>query len=258
MRALFIQPHNDDAVIALGGVMQKLCRHGHELTYLYLTDGRHGSDTVPPEKLAEIRLKEAGEERALLGIKEYFDLGIEDGTLARLGSVRRRWLEEQFEGVLAKVGPDVILIPSRADMHPDHRAAHDLASGIAPGGAAGPLVVKYAVWLFPDFFEKPADPADQVIMAGVDAEMPGKISAIRAHRSQISRGSFDSMAQFLGAYLAHSFRAPATIGCRYVEILGLYQPHLHRRTVNDLIRALEPCADITTVLHGRLSQNIRA
>jgi hypothetical protein len=95
-------------------------------------------------------------------------------------------------------------------------------------------------------------------MVGVDHEMPGKMAAIRAHQSQVSRGSFDSMVQVLNAYLAYAFRAPAVIGSRYVEVIGLYQPHLHRRVASELLRAMEPYADVTTMLHGRPSEDIRA
>jgi hypothetical protein len=119
-------------------------------------------------------------------------------------------------------------------------------------------VAKYFVWLLPDFYQKLSDVADQVLMVGVDHEMPGKMEAIRAHQSQVSRGSFDSMVQVLNAYLAYAFRAPATIGSRYVEVIGLYQPHVHRRVASELLRAMEPHADITTMLHGRPSQDIRA
>jgi LmbE family N-acetylglucosaminyl deacetylase len=143
-------------------------------------------------------------------------------------------------------------------MHPDHRATHDLVLAVVDKVQPRPLVAKYFVWLFPDFCRKLPDVADQVLMVSVDREMPGKMAAIRAHQSQVSRGAFDSMVQVLNAYLAYAFRAPAIIGSRYVEVVGLYQPHLHRRVTSELLRVLEPCADITTMLHGRTSEDIRA
>jgi LmbE family N-acetylglucosaminyl deacetylase len=258
MRAVCFQPHNDDCAIAVGGVLQKMARHGVEITYVYLTDGRHGGDATPPGRLIDVRRKEAEEERRLLGIGRFFELGVEDGTAEKLSSVQRKWVNEQLESILADAEADLILCPSRADMHPDHRATHDLILAAAEKLQPHPLMVKYFVWLFPDFYRKLPDPADQVLMVGVDPEMPGKMAAIRAHQSQVSRGSFDSMVQVLNAYLSYAFRAPAIIGSRYVEVIGLYQPHLHRRVAGDLLRAVEPCADITTVLHGRTSQDIRA
>jgi len=258
MRAVCFQAHNDDCAIAVGGVLQKMVRHGWEITYVYLTDGRHGSDAVSPEKLVEIRRREAEEERRLLGIERVFELGVEDGTAERLSSVQRKWVNEQVESVLADTKADAVLLPSRADMHPDHRATHDLVVAVVEKMQPRPLIVKYFVWLFPDFYRKASDVADQVLMVGVDREMPGKMAVVRAHQSQVSRGGFDSMVQVLNAYLAYAFRAPAVIGSRYVEVVGLYQPHLHRRVAGELLRAVEPCADITTTLHGRASQDIRA
>jgi LmbE family N-acetylglucosaminyl deacetylase len=143
-------------------------------------------------------------------------------------------------------------------MHPDHRATHDLVLAVVEKVQPRPLIVKYFVWLFPDFYGKLPDVADQVLMVSVDREMPGKMAAIRAHQSQVSRGAFDSMVQVLNAYLAYAFRAPAIIGSRYVEVIGLFQPHLHRRVASELLRAMEPYADITTMLHGRTSEDIRA
>ncbi len=57
MKAVCFQPHNDDCAIAVGGALQKMVRQGWEVTYVYVTDGRHGSDAVPPEKLVEVRKK---------------------------------------------------------------------------------------------------------------------------------------------------------------------------------------------------------
>jgi len=258
MKAVCFQPHNDDCAIAIGGSIQKMVRQGWDLTYVYVTDGRHGSDAVPPEKLVEIRRREAEEERRLLGIGRFFELGVEDGTAEKLSSVQRKWVNEQLESILADSKADLVLLPSRADMHPDHRATHDVVLAAVEKVQPRPLIVKYFVWLFPDFYRKASDVADQVLMVGVDREMPGKMAAVRAHQSQVSHGSFDSMTQVLNAYLAYAFRAPAIIGSRYVEVIGLYQPHLHRRVAGELLRAVEPCADITTMLHGRTSQDIRA
>jgi LmbE family N-acetylglucosaminyl deacetylase len=258
MKVVCFQPHNDDCAIAVGGVLQKMLRQGWELTYVYVTDGRYGSDAIAPERLIEVRRKEAERERSLLGVERLFELGVEDGTVGRLDSIRRKWVNEQVESILADSKAELILVPTIADMHPDHRATHDIVLGAAEKVQPRPMVAKYFVWLFPDFYQKPTDVADQVLMVGVDREMPGKMAAVRAHQSQVSRGAFDSMVQMLNAYLAYAFGAPAVIGSRYVEVVGLYQPHLHRRTISDLLRALEPCGDITTMLHGRTSEDIRA
>jgi LmbE family N-acetylglucosaminyl deacetylase len=235
-----------------------MLKRGWDLTYVYVTDGRHGSDTVPPEELVEIRREEARRERTLLGIQDFIELGVEDGSVARLRGAERRALKQRLGSIVAGAKADLIVMPGRSDMHPDHRATHDLVTEALQDRQLRPLVVKYFVWLFPDFYRKRADAAERVLMVGVDGEMTRKMSAIRLHRSQVSRGSFDAMARTLNAYLAHAFRAQAAMGARYVEIIGLNGAEGHARVSRALLRALEPWANVTSVFHGRPSQGIGA
>ncbi len=238
--------------------MQKLLKHGGEVTYVYVTDGRHGSDVIPPQELVEVRRAEARGERSLLGIHHYFELGVEDGSVGRLRGVRLESLKQEVVSILADSRADLIFVPTRSDMHPDHRATHDLVLEVVEDIKPASLVIKYFVWLFPDFYKKLPDVADRVLMVGIDHEMTTKMAAIRVHQSQVTRGAFDSMVQMLNAYLAYAFRAPAAVGSRYVEIVGLFGSSQYPRVTSELLKVLEPCADISNILHGRLSQDIRA
>ena len=258
MKVLCFQPHNDDCAIAIGGTMQKMLRQGWELTYVYVTDGRHGSDVIPSEELIGIRRGEAAEERRLLGIHHFVELGVEDGSLGKLRGLQLESVKQQIASTLVASKADLIFLPTRSDMHPDHRASHDLVIRVMEDMKLAALLVKYFVWLFPDFYEKLPDISERVLMVGIDREVTRKMAAIRLHQSQVSKGSFDSMVQTLNAYLAYAFRAPATIGARYVEIIGLVGSGRRARKTNELLRALEPCADITDMFHGRPSQRIRA
>ena len=258
MKAVCIQPHNDDCVIAIGGILQKLVRRGWDLSYVYVTDGRHGSHSVPPEELVDIRRAEAEEEMRLLGIHRFFELGVEDGSTARLRGRRLRVVEGQLASILHDSPPNVVFVPSRSEMHPDHRAAHDIVLRVIHSMEKGPLIVKYLVWLFPDFYHKRSDVADQVLMVGVDEEMTGKLSAVRLHRSQLAVAAYDSMAETVNAYFAHAFKGPDRIGSRFVEIVGIFGAQRWPEVVSWLLGDLEPRADITSMLHGRTSERIQA
>ena len=258
MKVLCFQPHNDDCAIAIGGIMQKVLKHAGEVTYVYITDGRHGSDVITPQELVEVRRAEAREERGLLGIQHCFELGVEDGSVGRLRGARLESLKQEVASILADSKADLIFVPTKSDMHPDHRATHDLVLEMVEGMQPRPMVARYFVWLFPDFYSKLPDVADRVLMVGIDHEMATKMAAIRVHQSQVTRGAFDSMVQMLNAYLAYAFRAPTTIGSRHVEIVGLFGSSQYPRVTDELLQVLEPCADITSILHGRPSQDIRA
>jgi LmbE family N-acetylglucosaminyl deacetylase len=235
-----------------------MLKHGWELTYVYATDGRHGSDTVPPEELVEIRREEARKARRLLGVRDCLELGVEDGSTAGLRSPELKALKQQLASILTGTRADVAMVPSRSDMHPDHRATHDLVSGVIQDLGLTPLLVKYFVWLFPEFYRKVPDVVERILMVGIDREMTDKLAAIRLHQSQISRGSFDTMVESLNTYLACAFRASTALGARYVEIIGLNGVEQNGPAMQALLKALEPCADITSVLHGRPSQEIGA
>ena len=195
-----------------------MLQRGWEVTYVYVTDGRHGSDVIPPGELVEIRREEARMERTMLGIRDSIELGVEDGSAGRLRGPEQEALKQRVASVVVATKADLIVMPSRSDMHPDHRATHDLVAGAMQDLRLTPLLVKYFVWLFVATRKQP-DVAGLVLMVGIDGEMTRKMAAIRLHRSQVGRGSFDAMARTLNAYLAYAFRAPATIGARYVEII---------------------------------------
>ncbi len=229
-----------------------------ELTYVYVTDGRHGSATIPPEELVEIRREEARKERRLLGVRDCLELGIEDGSAAGLRGPELNSFSQQVKSIFARTKAEVAIVPSRSDMHPDHRATHDLVSGVIQDLGLAPLLVKYFVWLLPEFYRKVPDVAERVLMVGIDREMTDKLAAIRLHQSQVSRGSFDTMAESLNAYLACAFRASTVLGARYVEVIGLNGVEHNVPETEGFLKALEPCADITSVFHGRPSQRIGA
>jgi LmbE family N-acetylglucosaminyl deacetylase len=235
-----------------------MLQRGWEVNYVYVTDGRHGSDVIPQGELVEIRREEARKERTMLGIRDSIELGVEDGSAGRLRGLELEALKQRVASVVVATKADLIVMPSRSDMHPDHRATHDLAAGVIQDLQLTPLLLKYFVWLLPDFYGKLPDVAQRVLMVGIDGEMAGKLAAIRLHQSQVSRGSFDTMAESLNAYLASAFRATAVIGARFVEIVGLNGVEHNGRETQALISALEPCADITGVLHGRASERIGA
>jgi len=257
MRVLCFQPHNDDCAIAVGGIIQKMLRRSWDLTYVYLTDGRHGSEVVSPERLIRIRQQEANKERNILGIEHQVDLGLEDGTLAKLSAAESAPVRNHLAAILAENEADIVLLPTASDMHPDHSASHRLVVEALEESSMRPLLIKYFVWLLPDFYQKQRDSVDRILMVGIDGELPLKMAAIRSHRSQISRVAFDSMALMLNGYLGYLFRSRERIASGYVEIVGISGVGHRRREFVELKNALQPAAEITGVSHGRPSQRIR-
>jgi len=253
LRGLFFQPHQDDAIISLGGTIQKLLKGGVEIVYVYMTDGRHGSRTIPPEELVAIRGREAAAERELLGIDRYFELDIEDGTLGAMSGKRTAAAKAKIDRILTDCNPDIVFLPSRSDLHADHKYTDLMVIECLQEKGLAPLIVKYFVWLFPDFYRKTPDVAECVLMTGIDQNLNVKLAAIRLHASQLALLSYDAMAAAANSYFAHALRAPERIASHHVEITGLFNVVDNPGIFERYIHVVQPIVDITEIFHGRCS-----
>ncbi len=239
--------------------MHKLLNAGHEVSYTYITDGRHGSNIMSPEETLKVRAEEARKERELLGINKYWDFGVEDGTLAKLDASARSAVKQKILATLTECAPDIVLIPSRAEMHPDHRATHDLVWEVISESNLNTLVGKYIVWFFPDFYEKRPDVSDKIILVNIENEFDRKVQAIRLHESQVKEGAYDEIVNYVNRYFALIFRAYRSGGPKLVEKLALFnRKNANAETEQKFLAALGDTIDVTKTLHGRRDQDIVA
>ncbi len=255
MKALFFNPHDDDAIIGVGGVIVKLLSKGCDVGYAYLTDGRHGSNIMSPEETLEARVAEAAKEREFLGIKKFYEFRVEDGKLSAANK------EEVKAGILKALddfNPDLIFIPSQADSHSDHRAAHDYVMEVVKESRQRLLVAKFIVWQFPDFYKKRKDIAKRVYLVNIDAEINKKMCAIRLHASQIKEGRYDEIASSISSYYGKLFKAYRKEGAEAAEIIALFnRSRANRQAENELLSMLDQPRDITTIFHGRDTEKIK-
>ena len=203
-----------------------------------------------PEELIKIRREEARRAREFLGVEEFIEFGIEDGTISTLTKNQKRKIKEQIGELLANV--DGIFIPTKADLHADHKATHDLVCEvIKEGNIDNILVLKYFVWFFPDFFKKNLDPAEQIWVVRLsEQEMDRKLEAIRCHSSQIKNREYDQMAKSINRYLAIIFKSPP-----FSEVIGIFNVS---KKLNWFANLIKECKNVTTISHGLKSNNSTA
>lgn len=253
---LIFQPHNDDAVIALGGALLKLKKAGWGIQYIYLTDGRFGGNDLSVDEICALRKTEAAHERRLLGVKEFIELNYEDQSLMDLSSTQRETAKNRMVEALRQMQPQVVFVPSPNDQHPDHQATHELAMSALDVSVQPVCLAKYSVWLMPDFYTKRNDPAQQTALVGIDAVMPQKLELIRCHRSQIQRRAYDEIALHLAAYYSLVNLAESRMGAKYCELFGIYSQDEQKGVLQELLGALHPVMDVSEISHG--SNNLSA
>ncbi|HET7312783.1 PIG-L family deacetylase [Salinisphaera sp.] len=132
--AVVVAPHPDDEIIGAFGLMRALVRRGARVRVVVVTDGsasHPNSPSHPRERLIAARRAECrrGLSRAGVRARSIRYLAHRDATLARYDPRRRRRLARDIAHGPA---PDLLVVPTHADDHPDHRAVARACRGIWP------------------------------------------------------------------------------------------------------------------------------
>jgi bacillithiol biosynthesis deacetylase BshB1 len=118
MKILVLAAHPDDAEISIGGTMLTHALRGDEVYLLNFTNGE-----PTPNGTVEKRLKEAEASDNVLKIKKRIVMDLPNRYLQDTIENRIKVAEHVRE-----VRPDLMLVQTQVDQHPDHIAAHQLGT----------------------------------------------------------------------------------------------------------------------------------
>jgi LmbE family N-acetylglucosaminyl deacetylase len=142
-RAVVVAPHPDDEILACGGLLQLMARHGRPFVVVAVTDGEGshaGSTEWPVERLRATRPRESLAALDSLGIAtpEPLRLRVPDGGVTAAEDELARCLA-------ALLAPgDVVVTTWRYDGHPDHEAT--ARASAAAARARGATLLEVPVW----------------------------------------------------------------------------------------------------------------
>jgi LmbE family N-acetylglucosaminyl deacetylase len=200
MNALVIAPHPDDESLGCGGTLCKHAARGDRVVVAYVTSGELGLKHLAREKAWAIREDEARRAAKVLGVAAVEFLRLPDWSvedhLARAARLLRPILDRE--------NPARIYVPHALEWHPDHRATLRVLRAACRGSTVRPEALAYEVWT-------PLSEYDHV--EDITAEMPKKLRALRAHRSQLNE--FDYVRAVRGL---NAFRGELAAQCRYAEV----------------------------------------
>jgi N-acetylglucosamine malate deacetylase 1 len=125
MKILSVEAHPDDTEILCGGTLARLADLGHEIAICSVTGGEYGSKILPPEKVREMRAREAEASAAILNGKFYIAEGRDKHFI--FNEHVRNSLCEIFRIVV----PDIVFAHSPKDYILDHDFASLLARDCA-------------------------------------------------------------------------------------------------------------------------------
>ncbi len=116
---LFVQPHPDDNEIGAGGTIALCTQKGIQVSYLTVSKGKGGSETISSDDLAQIRQKELREAGQCLGVKDFRQLDIEESHYPN-----EKELVEGIVKVIRELKPDCVVTVDPTllyEAHPTHR-----------------------------------------------------------------------------------------------------------------------------------------
>ena len=194
-RVLVLAPHADDEVIGCGGALADLIARGAAVRVLILTDG--AGDESDPGVRRKVETARAAESRAaleLLGGGEVVTGGLPDrGLETRLREVKRT-IEESLVGF----APDLVFVPSPAEIHPDHRALSEAFLSMAIGPEDAPAVRALAPATVA--FYEVSQPIRPNFLFDATRVAARKEQAIAAFASQLAVRDHRAFVAGLGAY----------------------------------------------------------
>lgn len=251
-KATILQPHDDDAIIGMGGTLLKLLNSGWKIQYIYMTDGRHGGN-ISPEEIKRIRDEEAEAERNFLGIKSFHNFDIEDGKLEESFRLNKKDLVEKTAQLIK--GNNIVFLPSKGEHHPDHRATYEIGHEAIVLLEANPLEVHYPIWAFPLFPYNPGGFEKVLKINLADGQFDKKLQALRLHKCQIEWGRYDKIIGHTNKLWSLMYSAYKKLDWNYCEVLGI--PKINEN-YDAFANAVKPFDDVTEIYHGRKEEKIKA
>jgi LmbE family N-acetylglucosaminyl deacetylase/glycosyltransferase involved in cell wall biosynthesis len=232
-RILALAAHPDDEVLGAGGILALAARRGSAVRVWIATDGQmqEGAGEGRTGAYGERRREEARRAAAVLGLEPPVFGGLSDRSLGSSGEE----LANAVEAQLALFEPDLVLCPSPAEIHPDHRALSEaLYRKVASSRPEDPDHDRYR-FLRLGFYEisQPFLPNVLVDIASVSER---KDEALRAYTSQQSVRDYAGALKGLNEYrrLTLSGSGPVEAFCvvPYAEA--------SRRSLEEFRRAIGP------------------
>lgn len=114
-KILILAPHTDDGELGCGGFISKAVRQGATVFYAAFSTADESVPSSFPKNQLEIEVKNA---TTIIGVPPA-NLFVYKHAVRKLNYVRQEILEEMIE-LRERILPDIVLLPSRNDIHQDH------------------------------------------------------------------------------------------------------------------------------------------
>lgn len=181
-RILVVAPHGDDEILGCGATILKHRKSGDEV-YVCIVTKPH----VPQwsKTFIKNRDREIAQAHEILGIKQTFILGF---PAAELDTIPNKKLNEAIKKIFDEVNPEVVYAPHAGDLHRDHRLVFEaVLVGTRPRGDTTVKKLLCYETVSETEWGYSLQPFVPNVFVAIDKELPMKIQAMKAYRSEIRK-----------------------------------------------------------------------
>lgn len=210
-RLLVLAPHPDDEVIGCGGLLAQHLRETRAVRVVVATDGAE-ADAATPDRQSYRDLREQESRHGLERLGGVSDLHFLRHPDRQLGDDVRAALASH----LREFKPDLILVPSPIEIHPDHLALSRAFCDLVQRDDAlfGELAVARVA------FYEVGIPIRPNAIVDITDTADAKYEAIAAHESQTQLRDYTAFARGLNAYRAMTM-PPQTLFAEAFHVVDL-------------------------------------
>jgi bacillithiol biosynthesis deacetylase BshB1 len=218
MKLLILAAHPDDAEISIGGTM---LTHALKGDGVYLLNFTNGEPT--PNGTVERRLKEAGEADKILKIKKRIVMDLPNRYLQDTIENREAVAEH-----IREIRPDMMLVQTQLDQHPDHIASSQLGTAarfyakLTRTHMKGePFYPPKILYYYTSHFK--IDPSPSFVLPVSEEVFGQKVKAVSAYRSQFEHRNRDipEFLKLMGKRYGSRINSPYGEPFYTPEVLGI-------------------------------------
>ena len=218
MKLMILAAHPDDAEISIGGTMLTQAEKGDEVYLLNFTNGE-----PTPNGTVDKRLKEAEESDKILKIKKRIVMDLPNRYLQDTIENRQAVAEH-----IREIRPDVMLVQTQLDQHPDHIAASQLGTAarfyakLTKTEMKGePFYPPKILYYYTSHFK--LDPNPSFVLPVSEEVFQQKVKAVSAYKSQFQHKNRDipEFLKMMGKRYGSRINSPYGEPFYTPEVLGI-------------------------------------
>ena len=217
MKVLTIAVHPDDETLGCGGTMLKMAAEGDTLHWLVVTSAQ------APQFSAEQIAQQARQVAAVQAAFPFATLDWLKFPTTRLDMLPLNDLVGAIRAVVARLRPETVFVPNRADVHSDHQVAFQASQAVLKSFHQSALGVRQVLACEVLSETDAAAPlAERVFLPNmfvdVSATFARKLEIMRLYESEVQA---EPMPRSPSAIQAQARVRGATIGVHYAEAFML-------------------------------------